>query len=96
MNAEMSLQEFFEDIPALGLLGTPYLIEPSIPYELDEEVQLVCKYLRAYKIGGTRGINKLYKDGQYDLYAGHFSITHWCRRYVVWEEQSSREVQPGP
>ncbi len=64
MNSEMSLIEFFEDIPALGLLGTPYLINPEAPYVVDEEVQLVCKYLRAYKIGGTKGINKLYKEGK--------------------------------
>jgi len=64
MNGGMSLNEFFEDVPALGLLGTPYLVEPTVPYEVDEEVQLVCKYLRAFKIGGTKGINKLYKKGQ--------------------------------
>lgn len=64
MNSEMSLREFYEDIPALGLLGTPYLVEPSVPYEVDAEVQLVCKYLRAFKIGGTRGINKLYREGE--------------------------------
>ena len=65
MNSELSLMEFFEDIPALGLLGTPYEIDPNAPYVVDEEVQLVCKYLRAYKIGGRKGINKLYKEGQY-------------------------------
>jgi hypothetical protein len=65
MNSEMSLAEFYEDIPALGLLGTPYRIDPDTPYVVDEEVQLVCKYLRAFKIGGTKGINKLYKEGMF-------------------------------
>ena len=63
MNSEMCLTEFFEDIPALGLLGTPYEIHPDIPYVVNEEVQLVCKYLKAFKIGGSKGINKLYKEG---------------------------------
>ena len=64
MNSEMSLKEFFEDIPALGLLGTPQVIDPSEPYVVDEEVQLVCKYLREFKIGGSKGINKLFKEGE--------------------------------
>ena len=71
MDSEMSLREFFEDIPALGLLGTPYKVEPEVPYVVDEEVQLVCKYLRAFKIGGTKGINKLYKEGE----RNHNSLT---------------------
>ncbi len=75
MNSEMSLMEFFEDVPALGFLGTPYLIEPNAPYIVNEEVQLVCKYLRAYKIGGTKGINKLYKEG---MYACAFMHRPWC------------------
>ena len=61
----MSLKEFYEDVPALGLLGTPHKVEPELPYVVDEEVQLVCKYLRAHKIGGTKGINKLYKEGEW-------------------------------
>lgn len=63
MNAEESLEDFFEDFPALGMLGTPYQILPDTPYVIDEDVQLVSKYLRAYRIGGTKGIDRLYKEG---------------------------------
>lgn len=87
MNSEMSLMEFFEDIPALGLLGTPYEIDPNAPYVVDEEVQLVCKYLRAYKIGGTKGINKLYKEGEcYSLihiYAGPHTPFQSCMQTLT-------------
>lgn len=65
MSPDMSLKEFFEDIPALGLLGTPHVVYPETPYVVDDDVQLVCKYLKAYKIGGTKGIDKLYKEGMY-------------------------------
>ena len=41
------------------------------PYDVDASVQLVCKYLRAYKYRADKkqGINKLYVDN------GKFSIT---------------------
>ena len=61
MNSEMSLKEFLQDVPALGLLGTPHLIDPNTPYKVNEEVQLVCKYLWAHK---HKAINKLYKEGE--------------------------------
>ena len=48
-------------MPALGLLGTPHYIDPDTPYTVDEEVQLVCKYLKALQIGGKKGIDRLYK-----------------------------------
>ena len=66
MDSMMCLKEFYEDVPALGLLGTPHGIHPDMPYEADEEVQLVCKYLKAYrafKNGSSKGINKLFKEG---------------------------------
>ena len=62
-NVEESLELFFEDLPALGMLGTPHLVCHDAPYIVDEEVQLVCKYLKAYRIGGTKGIDRLYKEG---------------------------------
>lgn len=65
MTPEMSLKEFFEDIPALGLLGTPHMVYSETPYVVDNDVQLVCKYLKAYRVGGTKGIDKLYKEGMY-------------------------------
>lgn len=60
-----SWKQFIEDIPALGMLGARYIINPSTPYTVDEDAQLVCKYLRAYweHVQNTsRGINKLFKE----------------------------------
>ena len=61
MSPEESLDEFYEEIPALGLLGTPHPIYASTPYVVDKDVQLVCKYLKEYK---AKGIDKLYRDGK--------------------------------
>ena len=64
MTPEKALKHFQQDVPALGLLGTPYYIQPDTPYCVDAEVQLVCKYLKALKVGGTRGIDRLYTEGE--------------------------------
>ena len=50
---------FKEEIPALGLLGTPKYIDPDCHYTIDKDVQLVCKYLRANDSGV---IDTLYND----------------------------------
>ena len=73
MNPEESLGEFFEEVPALGLLGTPHCIYPETPFIITEEVQLVCKYLRAHRIGGTRGIDRLYRESERDTVLVVFS-----------------------
>lgn len=65
MDPDSSLGEFFEDVPALGLIGTTHQIYPQMPYVIDEDAQLVCKYLKAFRIGGTKGIDRLYKEGMY-------------------------------
>ncbi len=49
-------------IPALGLIAGQCHVDPRIPYSIDEDVRLVCKYLRAYSSGE---INALYIDGQF-------------------------------
>lgn len=54
-----TLGNFKESIPALGLLGTPRLVDSSREYIIDDDVQLVCKYLQAYDSGN---INRLYDD----------------------------------
>ena len=54
-----ALKHFQQEVPALGLLGTPHYIRPDTPYTVDEEVQLVCKYLKALKDGK---IDKLYRE----------------------------------
>ena len=59
-----ALKHFQREVPALGLLGTPHYIHPDTPYTVDEEVQLVCKYLKALRVGGTRGIDRLYQEGK--------------------------------
>ena len=64
MTPNESLREFFEDVPALGLLGTPHCIYPQTPFVVDADVQLVCKYLKAYRIGGTKGIDRLYRESE--------------------------------
>ena len=63
MPPEEALKHFQEEVPALGLLGTPHYIRPDTPYTVDEEVQLVCKYLKALQVGGTNGIDRLYQEG---------------------------------
>ena len=59
-----ALKHFQQEVPTLGLLGTPHYIHPDTPYTVDEEVQLVCKYLKAFKVGGMIGIDRLYKEGK--------------------------------
>ena len=62
-----SLHRFIEDVPALGILGKPLLIDRNKPYEMDNDVQLVCKYLKEYWTFREKkkgGINKLYIDGR--------------------------------
>lgn len=45
----------------MQLLGCPKCIGPDTPYDVDSDVQLVCKYLRAYKQGM---IDRLHRDGR--------------------------------
>ena len=60
MTPEEMLEQFCGDIPTLGLLGSPHKILNEIPFLIDEEVQLVCKYLKAHK---EKRIDRLYKVG---------------------------------
>ena len=59
-----ALKHFREEVPALGLLGTSHYINPETAYSVDEDVQLVCKYLKALQVGGLRGIDRLYQEGE--------------------------------
>ena len=64
VSSEIALELFHQEVPALHLLGIPHYISPDIPYTVDDDVQLVCKYLRAYKAGNSElSIDKLYKEG---------------------------------
>ena len=58
------LKHFQKEVPALGLLGTPHYIQPNTPYTVDDEVQLVCKYLKALQVRGEEGIDRLYREGE--------------------------------
>ena len=64
-HADVFLEDFLSEIPIFKLLGTPTLVESTAQYSdvSDPDVQLVCKYLNAYDIGGGKGIDKLYKEG---------------------------------
>ncbi|XP_019859705.1 PREDICTED: uncharacterized protein LOC109587936, partial [Amphimedon queenslandica] len=64
---ESNLETFRELLPTFTFVGTLHHIDSSLHYEIDDDVQLVCKYLKAYKYEqenpGTReGINKLFND----------------------------------
>ena len=61
---EESLRLFNVEIPILGLLGSRHRVHSNTPYTIDRDVQLVCKYLRAYQTGGFKGIDRLYRDGK--------------------------------
>ena len=66
MNPDDALRQFKDEVPALGLLGNSYFVKPSTPLTITPEVQLVCKYLKAYKEVnrvGEGGINVLYPRG---------------------------------
>jgi len=48
MKLEYALEQFEEEFSALGLLGEHHFVQPSTLFVVDSEVQLVCKYLKAY------------------------------------------------
>ncbi len=50
-----------EAVPVLGLLADRYHVQPGTPYNIDEDVRLVCKYLEAYESGA---INALHSEGE--------------------------------
>ena len=58
--SDVLLELFCKDIPIAFLIGTPYLIQNKTIIHVNAEVQLVCKYLKAYK---ENEIDRLYKDG---------------------------------
>ena len=74
MTPEEALKHFQQEVPALGLLGTPHYIHPDTPYTVDEEVQLVCKYLKALQVGGEEGIDRLYQEGEWSVCVGVGSV----------------------
>ena len=73
MTPEEMLEQFCGDIPMLGLLGSACKILNEIPFIIDKEVQLVCKYLKAHKEGR---INQLYKEGMF--LSAHLGVLDLC------------------
>ena len=59
VNPLNDLDIFKIEVPVLGLLGTPVTIEHTSKFSITDEVQLVCKYLRAYE---TKRIDMLYRE----------------------------------
>ena len=64
MSPGEALKQFCCEVPVLGLIGTQHMIPRDKPYSVDEDVQLVCKYLKALSIGGTKGIDKLFRESE--------------------------------
>ncbi len=50
---------FCQELPVFQLLGSKKCIDVDIPYDVDSDVQLVCKYLKACK---EAEINDQYDD----------------------------------
>lgn len=64
-----ALDLFYADVPTLGLLGARYDVHTDTPYSVDDDVQLVCKYLQALKTEVVvdskkiKVVDRLYKEG---------------------------------
>ena len=67
VNPLTDLEHFKMEMPVLGLLGTPVAIEHTSKFSITDEVQLVCKYLRAYE---TKRIDVLYRERKWLYQAG--------------------------
>ena len=60
-----NLIDFQDEIPILSIMGTPVLIGGDLPYLIDRDVQLICKYLHAYSSYVDKkdvGINRLFDE----------------------------------
>ena len=59
------LEDFLSEIPILRTLSTAEKVESTAQYSVESnpDVQLVCKYLKAYETGGEKGIDRLFKEG---------------------------------
>ena len=47
--SDQTLQLFLKQIPVLQFVGIPHLIDSTYKLKIDNETQLVCKYLNALK-----------------------------------------------
>ena len=46
-----SLTIFWEAFPVFNFLGSHHVVLSTEPYRIDDDVKLVCKYLKAYEEG---------------------------------------------
>ena len=46
-----SLTIFWETFPVFNFLGSSHIVLSTEPYRVDDDVKLVCKYLKAYEEG---------------------------------------------
>ena len=65
LSAANNLKQFCEEIPTLWLIASAHFVHQERPCAVDSDVQLVCKYLRAYETKGPTGIDRLYKEGEF-------------------------------
>lgn len=65
LDADNFLENFRSEIPIFGILGTVQLVESTAQYSVQSnpDLQLVCKYLKAYETGGDKGIDRLFNEG---------------------------------
>ena len=60
-----NLRDFQEEIPIFSIMGAPHHISGDLPYHIDKDVQLICKYLHAYSDYIDKkgvGINRLFDE----------------------------------
>ena len=58
------LRRFVQDFPILELIGQPILVSDQTQLSVTKEVQLVCKYLKAYDDGR---IDRLYDESKFKV-----------------------------
>ena len=61
-----SLTDFLQRIPLFKYVGVKRGITATEPFEIDNDVQLVCKYLKAFTEEGRRGILKIDQLARHD------------------------------
>ena len=62
-----ALKHFIDEIPTLGLVGAHRYIQSDEPYMVDNDVQLVCKYLLAYR---SNEIDTIHEELHHDKLPG--------------------------
>ena len=80
-------------------MGTTKLIQSDTQYYVDSEknpdLQLVCKYFKAYETGGRKGIDKLYKEGTIHIFPNNVIefVCHLTKCYLISGNRRSKPVK---